>query len=92
LRFGIDGPYAIHAALADTTCVSETRYVLALAADAARVRSAEGALVIDELPGVVLVEAGLDVAKALAREGEYVGVYTSLAAAHRAFALFQPAS
>jgi hypothetical protein len=69
-----------------------TRYVLALAGDAERAISTEGTLVIDQLPGVVLVEAGLAVPSRLAKEGEYVGVYTSLSDARRAFALFKPAS
>jgi hypothetical protein len=69
-----------------------TRYVLALAGDAERAITTEGTIVIDQLPGVVLVEADLVVARRLARQGEYVGVYSSLSDAHRAFALFQPAS
>jgi hypothetical protein len=68
------------------------RYVLALADDAVRATRTEGTVVIDQLPGVVLVEADVAVATRLAREGEYVGVYTSLPDAHRAFSLFQPAS
>jgi hypothetical protein len=68
------------------------RYVLALADDAERAITTEGTIVIDQLPGVVLVETDLAVASRLAREGEYVGVYSSLMDAHRAFALFQPAS
>jgi hypothetical protein len=64
------------------------RYVLALAQDAKRARATEGTLVVDELPGVVLIETDLAVATKLAREGEYVGVYASLADAHRAFSLF----
>ncbi len=43
---------------------------------------------IDEVPGVVLAEADITVAKRLVREGEYVGVYGSLADAYRAFSLF----
>jgi hypothetical protein len=68
------------------------RFVLALADDAERATRTQGTVVIDQLPGVVLVETDVDLATRLAREGEYVGVYTSLADAHRAFALFQPAS
>jgi hypothetical protein len=68
------------------------RFVLALADDAERATRAHGTVVIDQLPGVVLVETDVAVATRLAREGEYVGIYTSLSDAHRAFALFQPAS
>jgi hypothetical protein len=71
---------------------SDTRYVLALADDANRAMATEGTVVIDQLPGVVLIEADLRVASKLARDGEYVGVYRSLSDAHRAFALFHPAS
>jgi hypothetical protein len=70
---------------------THTRYILALADDADRIRLTDGAIVIDELPGVVLAEAEVSLAKRLAREGEYVGVYASLTDAHRAFSLFEPA-
>jgi hypothetical protein len=72
--------------------MTDTRFVLALADDAVRVKQTDGTVVIDELPGVVLVEADLPIAVTLARNGEYVGVYRNLADAHRAFALFQPTS
>jgi hypothetical protein len=65
------------------------KYVVALAEDVPRAIATEGTLVIDELPGVVLVEVDVDVARRLAREGQYVGVYSSLQDAHRAFALFE---
>jgi dienelactone hydrolase len=74
------------------TRTSATRFVLALAEDADRVRLRADVVVIDEIPGVVLAEAERAVAADLAKAGEYVAVYTSLADAHRAFALFQPAS
>jgi hypothetical protein len=64
--------------------------VLALADDADRVRLTDGAVLIDELPGVVLAEAEVSLAKRLAGEGEYVGVYVRLEDAHRAFTLFAP--
>jgi len=66
-----------------------TRWVLALAEDAERIKVANDVLLIDELPGVVLAEADIVLAKRLAREGEYVGVYSSLDDAYRAFALFE---
>jgi hypothetical protein len=69
-----------------------TRFVLALADDAERVRLRDDVVVIDEIRGVILAEAELRVAAELAKAGEYVAVYRSLADAHRAFALFQPAS
>lgn len=68
------------------------RYIVALADDADRVRLTEGILLIDELPGVVLAEAEASVARRLAEVGEYVGVYTNVTDAHRAFSLFVPES
>jgi hypothetical protein len=66
-----------------------TRWVLALADDAERLRQTDGVLLVDELPGVTLGEADVLLAKKLARDGEYVGVYASLEQAYRAFSLFQ---
>jgi hypothetical protein len=68
--------------------VSDRRFVVALAEDVQRAVEQEGTLVIDEIPGVVLLEADLSIATKLAHEGQYVGVYSSLEAAHRVFALF----
>ena len=68
------------------------RYIVALADDADRVRLTEGTVVIDELPGVVLAEAEASLAKRIAGEGEYVGVYTDIVDAHRAFSLFAEGS
>jgi hypothetical protein len=68
---------------------SRRRYAIALAEDAERAIATEGTLVIDELPGVVLIEVDVAVATTLAREGQYVAVYSFLSDAHRAFAVFQ---
>jgi hypothetical protein len=74
------------------TRTRSTRFILALADDADRVRLRDDVVVIDEMPGVILAEADRAVAAELAKAGDYVALYTSLADAHRAFALFQPAS
>ncbi len=68
---------------------SRRRYAIALAEDAERAIATEGTLVIDELAGVVLIEVDVAVATTLAREGQYVAVYSFLSDAHRAFAVFQ---
>jgi hypothetical protein len=65
-----------------------TRWVLALADDAEGVKTTPGVSLVDEAPGVVLAEADIALAKRLARDGEYVGVYSSFADAYRAFSLF----
>jgi hypothetical protein len=73
------------------TTGDRTRYVLALGDDAARVRDADGTAVVLEVDRVVLVEADIQIAVDLAREGEYVHVFSSPHDAHRAFALFHAA-
>jgi hypothetical protein len=62
---------------------------VALAEDVEPAIGHEGTVVIDRIPGLVLIEADLAIATKLAHEGQYVGVYSSLEAANRAFALFQ---
>jgi hypothetical protein len=69
-----------------------TRYVLALGDDADVVASAEGVSVVERLDNVVVVQADLALAKALAVAGEYVHVYSSPHDALRALALFRTAS
>jgi len=68
------------------------RYVLALGDDADVVASADGTAVVERLEKVVVVEADLQIAKALAVQGEYVHVYSSPNDALRALALFRNAS
>jgi hypothetical protein len=69
-----------------------TRYVLALGDDADVVADLEGVSVVERLENVVVVEAELGLAKALAMAGEYVHVYSSAHDALRALALFRTAS
>lgn len=85
----LDACFPIHQGMASTT---STRFVVALADDADRVRMRDDVAMIDELPGVILAEVELAIAVELARTGEFVAIYTSLADAYRAFALFEPAS
>jgi len=93
-EFRANGPCPRKQPHPDTESVASTgpRYIVALADDADRVRLTEGILLIDELPGVVLAEAEASVARRLAEVGEYVGVYTNITDAHRAFSLFVPES
>ncbi len=71
---------------------SQIRYVLALGDDAEVVASADGVSVVERLENVVVVQADLALARALAVAGDYVHVYTSPHDALRALALFRTAS
>jgi hypothetical protein len=71
---------------------SRIRYVIALGDDADTVQETDGTAVVERLANVVLVEAEVELAKRMARGGEYVHVFTSPNDALRALALFRSAS
>jgi hypothetical protein len=71
---------------------TDVRYVLALGEDADVVQDTPGTAVIDRLDRVVLVEAERELAKSLARSGEYVHVFASPHDALRVLNLFREAS
>lgn len=68
------------------------RYVIALGDDADIVQMTHGTAVVERLDNVVLVEADVELAKELARAGEYVHVFSSPHDALRVLALFRTAS
>jgi hypothetical protein len=71
---------------------AEVRYVLALGDDAEVVERAGGTAVIERLSTVILVEADIETARTLVKQGEYVHVFASPHDALRALALFRDAS